>query len=182
MASLFTVEPPVAISWDRDPGADRGARHVSGTLKNHSGSNVSGLASDLPGPNGEKCFGCGHEMRCDAGGAEVLKQCDASVAFNPSSGQIVGRSPETRSSAWGATTPPPTRAIADDSPRPCPGGRWTHPFGWCPTGGNVISMESGAVEKTRTSTAFRPQRPQRCASTSSATTARETPSDGADGW
>ncbi len=30
----------------------------------------------------------------------------------------------------------------------------------------------GAVEKTRTSTAFRPQRPQRCASTSSATTAR----------
>ena len=31
---------------------------------------------------------------------------------------------------------------------------------------------SGAVEKTRTSTAFRPQRPQRCASTSSATTAR----------
>ena len=29
----------------------------------------------------------------------------------------------------------------------------------------------GAVEKTRTSTAFRPQRPQRCASTSSATTA-----------
>ena len=30
---------------------------------------------------------------------------------------------------------------------------------------------AGAVEKTRTSTAFRPQRPQRCASTSSATTA-----------
>ena len=30
----------------------------------------------------------------------------------------------------------------------------------------------GAVEKTRTSTGFRPQRPQRCASTSSATTAR----------
>ncbi len=30
---------------------------------------------------------------------------------------------------------------------------------------------SGAVEKTRTSTGFRPQRPQRCASTSSATTA-----------
>jgi len=29
----------------------------------------------------------------------------------------------------------------------------------------------GAVEKTRTSTGFRPQRPQRCASTSSATTA-----------
>jgi hypothetical protein len=29
----------------------------------------------------------------------------------------------------------------------------------------------GAVEKTRTSTAFRPQRPQRCASTNSATTA-----------
>src|SRR5687767_7108154 len=33
----------------------------------------------------------------------------------------------------------------------------------------------GAVEKTRTSTAFRPQRPQRCASTSSATTARDCP-------
>jgi hypothetical protein len=30
----------------------------------------------------------------------------------------------------------------------------------------------GADEKTRTSTAFRPQRPQRCASTSSATTAQ----------
>jgi len=30
---------------------------------------------------------------------------------------------------------------------------------------------NGAVEKTRTSTGFRPQRPQRCASTSSATTA-----------
>jgi hypothetical protein len=33
---------------------------------------------------------------------------------------------------------------------------------------------SGAVEKTRTSTGFRPQRPQRCASTSSATTASST--------
>ena len=33
-------------------------------------------------------------------------------------------------------------------------------------------FSAGAVEKTRTSTAFRPQRPQRCASTSSATTAR----------
>src|SRR6266852_6419474 len=31
----------------------------------------------------------------------------------------------------------------------------------------------GAVEKTRTSTEFPPQRPQRCASTSSATTARQ---------
>jgi hypothetical protein len=31
---------------------------------------------------------------------------------------------------------------------------------------------TGAVKKTRTSTAFRPQRPQRCASTSSAMTAR----------
>ena len=31
---------------------------------------------------------------------------------------------------------------------------------------------SGAVKKTRTSTAFRPQRPQRCASTNSAMTAR----------
>ena len=38
------------------------------------------------------------------------------------------------------------------------------------------SKRNGAVEKTRTSTAFRPQRPQRCASTSSATTAhREGP-------
>src|SRR5207248_11570095 len=34
------------------------------------------------------------------------------------------------------------------------------------------TRKDGAVEKTRTSTAFRPQRPQRCASTSSATTAR----------
>ena len=32
-------------------------------------------------------------------------------------------------------------------------------------------LGDGAVEKTRTSTAFRPQRPQRCASTNSATTA-----------
>ena len=31
---------------------------------------------------------------------------------------------------------------------------------------------AGAAEKTRTSTGFRPQRPQRCASTSSATAAR----------
>ena len=37
---------------------------------------------------------------------------------------------------------------------------------------NTLTL-NGAVEKTRTSTAFRPQRPQRCASTSSATTARE---------
>ena len=36
----------------------------------------------------------------------------------------------------------------------------------------MICKNYGAVEKTRTSTAFRPQRPQRCASTSSATTAR----------
>ena len=35
----------------------------------------------------------------------------------------------------------------------------------------LFSKDTGAVEKTRTSTAFRPQRPQRCASTSSATTA-----------
>src|SRR5712691_2615320 len=33
----------------------------------------------------------------------------------------------------------------------------------------------GAVEKTRTSTEFPPQRPQRCASTNSATTARRWP-------
>src|SRR3546814_13011955 len=39
------------------------------------------------------------------------------------------------------------------------------------------SKDDGAVEKTRTSTAFRPQRPQRCASTSSATTAHH---DGPD--
>src|SRR5690606_25782027 len=32
-------------------------------------------------------------------------------------------------------------------------------------------MVIGAVEKTRTSTGFRPQRPQRCATTSSSTTA-----------
>src|SRR3954447_23810378 len=38
--------------------------------------------------------------------------------------------------------------------------------------GRFLSVRDGAVEKTRTSTAFRPQRPQRCASTSSATTAR----------
>jgi hypothetical protein len=36
----------------------------------------------------------------------------------------------------------------------------------------MLVLHVGAVEKTRTSTAFRPQRPQRCASTSSATTAR----------
>ena len=38
-----------------------------------------------------------------------------------------------------------------------------------------LRVRDGAVEKTRTSTAFRPQRPQRCASTSSATTARQDP-------
>gem|GEM_PF-4075299 len=40
----------------------------------------------------------------------------------------------------------------------------------------------GAAEKTRTSTGFRPQRPQRCASTSSATAARETPPVNPDSW
>jgi hypothetical protein len=33
--------------------------------------------------------------------------------------------------------------------------------------------QAGAVEKTRTSTGVTPQRPQRCASTNSATTARD---------
>jgi len=36
----------------------------------------------------------------------------------------------------------------------------------------LFSKDVGAVEKTRTSTGFRPQRPQRCASTNSATTAK----------
>ena len=48
--------------------------------------------------------------------------------------------------------------------------------GACPmTGADMkgIPRLSGAVEKTRTSTGFRPQRPQRCASTSSATTAHQ---------
>ena len=36
----------------------------------------------------------------------------------------------------------------------------------------IQSAEIGAVEKTRTSTGVTPQRPQRCASTNSATTAR----------
>ena len=40
-----------------------------------------------------------------------------------------------------------------------------------------LTAKTGAVEKTRTSTAFRPQRPQRCASTSSATTARDVPEE-----
>ena len=39
---------------------------------------------------------------------------------------------------------------------------------------DCIGFHAGAVEKTRTSTGFRPQRPQRCASTSSATTASST--------
>ena len=43
-------------------------------------------------------------------------------------------------------------------------------FGRVPHWGSVSGL-FGAVEKTRTSTGFRPQRPQRCASTSSATTA-----------
>ena len=37
--------------------------------------------------------------------------------------------------------------------------------------GICLLISVGAVEKTRTSTGFLPQRPQRCASTSSATTA-----------
>ena len=36
---------------------------------------------------------------------------------------------------------------------------------------NYLDLGDGAAEKTRTSTDFTPQRPQRCASTSSATTA-----------
>ena len=43
-------------------------------------------------------------------------------------------------------------------------------IGRCPFRGSYSGL-SGAVEKTRTSTGFRPQRPQRCASTNSATTA-----------
>lgn len=38
----------------------------------------------------------------------------------------------------------------------------------------TIFRMAGAVEKTRTSTGFHPQRPQRCASTNSATTAKST--------
>ena len=41
----------------------------------------------------------------------------------------------------------------------------------CPARGRYSGLP-GAVEKTRTSTGFRPQRPQRCASTNSATTAK----------
>ena len=40
----------------------------------------------------------------------------------------------------------------------------------------------GAVEKTRTSTGFRPQRPQRCASTNSATTAKSSGCRLRPGW
>ena len=36
---------------------------------------------------------------------------------------------------------------------------------------NNLELNNGAAEKTRTSTDFTPQRPQRCASTSSATAA-----------
>ena len=39
--------------------------------------------------------------------------------------------------------------------------------------GSEMAASIGAVEKTRTSTEFPPQRPQRCASTNSATTARQ---------
>ena len=46
-----------------------------------------------------------------------------------------------------------------------------------------LLLGSGAAEKTRTSTGFRPQRPQRCASTSSATAARVRIAAGrAGGW
>ena len=40
---------------------------------------------------------------------------------------------------------------------------------------DVFKLRNGAVEKTRTSTRLLPQRPQRCASTNSATTARPEP-------
>ena len=46
----------------------------------------------------------------------------------------------------------------------------TCPFSECI---GVTKNKIGAVEKTRTSTGVSPQRPQRCASTSSATTARD---------
>ena len=52
---------------------------------------------------------------------------------------------------------PDVHAASRSAGRGCPG---------------ILTAADGAVEKTRTSTAFRPQRPQRCASTSSATTAR----------
>ena len=54
-------------------------------------------------------------------------------------------------------------------PRPMP--TYRRKGRYCPCDA-LASSDDGAVEKTRTSTAFRPQRPQRCASTSSATTAR----------
>ncbi len=44
----------------------------------------------------------------------------------------------------------------------------SHPL---PESMNHWGSRDGAVEKTRTSTGFTPQRPQRCASTNSATTA-----------
>ena len=48
--------------------------------------------------------------------------------------------------------------------------RWRYRARYRPEASGFSGL-CGAVEKTRTSTAFRPQRPQRCASTSSATTA-----------
>src|SRR5690606_9416187 len=51
----------------------------------------------------------------------------------------------------------------------CPSAITPPPSGSSPP----LTELSGAVEKTRTSTGFRPQRPQRCASTSPATTALE---------
>ena len=49
-------------------------------------------------------------------------------------------------------------------------GRKARPIGGV-CAANSREIENGAVEKTRTSTGFTPQRPQRCASTNSATTA-----------
>ena len=73
-----------------------------------------------------------------------------------------------RSSGWARSTSYRRRTSRRRSPRR--GALSSSPQ--CPTCPRHVGSCDGAVEKTRTSTALRPQRPQRCASTSSATTAR----------
>ena len=70
--------------------------------------------------------------------------------------------PRWRSARRRSASPVPPRCSNERSPRP------SRPsWAWCP-----FLTGDGAVEKTRTSTSFRTQPPQGCASTNSATTAR----------
>ena len=101
-----------------------------------------------------------------APGPRAREQCDFSDSSGPRPGLELPRLEPPR------RDPPPRRfscttcsALMQQAAAMAEAPPWSCVFN--PHG----SRQCGAVEKTRTSTAFRPQRPQRCASTNSATTA-----------